>query len=121
MGLLGKGKLLTMREITHITHEDWMKEGLAKFGADPSQWRFVCPSCGHVQSVQECRDAGMQEETVAFSCIGRWLDNPADILEDEGPCNYAGGGLFKLNPVKVVFPDGGERACFEWAAEESGP
>ncbi|MBA9071867.1 hypothetical protein FHR71_005660, partial [Methylobacterium sp. RAS18] len=32
-----------------------------------------------------------------------------------GPCNYAGGGLFKLNPVIVTGPDGSEHAMFDFA------
>jgi hypothetical protein len=32
-----------------------------------------------------------------------------------GPCGYAGGGLIKLNPVVIVFPDGRKINVFEFA------
>jgi hypothetical protein len=35
--------------------------------------------------------------------------------QDGGPCNYAGGGLFRLNPVTVVDPDGIENHAFDFA------
>jgi hypothetical protein len=32
-----------------------------------------------------------------------------------GPCLYAGGGLFKLNPIHVFMPDGVVREAFAFA------
>jgi hypothetical protein len=101
-----------MRE---LTKKDWYLEGVRRFGEDQGKWRFVCPSCGYVQSVEECRAAGMPEASVAFSCIGRWrADCKGEIFDKQGgPCNYAGGGLFQLNPVHVE-----QHTMFEF---EGGP
>lgn len=84
-----------------MTLEEWQAEGSRRFGPDPMKWKFVCPSCGHVASVQDWRDAGAGESAVAFSCVGRWLKGAGEIGGKKRPCNYAGGGLFKLNPVKI--------------------
>jgi len=48
-------------------------------------------------------DAGAR--MAAFSCIGR-LETPATdaFSGKKGPCNYAGGGLFQLNPIYVEYP-----------------
>ena len=59
-----------------IPHAMWLAEAERRFGKDPLRWRFVCPSCGHVASVQDYKDVGAPVECVGFSCIGRWLKNP---------------------------------------------
>ena len=105
----------------------WRAKAVELFGEDNMKWKFVCPICGHVASVQDWKDAGAPMQSAAFSCVGRWAGvNPAtakgDIgpngIEGKGPCNYAGGGLFKLNPVIVVDPDGVEMKAFAFADNE---
>lgn len=88
-----------------MTYEQWRARGAELFGPDMMQWRFVCPCCGHVASVQDYKDAGAKEGNVGFSCIGRWLPKARDAFaKGAGPCNYAGGGLFRLNPIHVTGP-----------------
>ena len=102
-----------------LTHAEWKKEAVALFGADPLKWRFVCPLCGHVASVQDYRDAGAEEGLVAFSCIGRALGSDKHLGDKSGgPCNYAGAELFRLNPVTVVFEDGTKSEFFEFDKAE---
>lgn len=72
---------------------------------DPNEWRFVCPVCKHEASVSEYRAAGAPDSAIAFSCIGRWADGVG--------CDYAGGGLFRLNPVHI---DGSEDRMFDFGA-----
>lgn len=113
-----------------MTHGEWCAEAVRHFGPDPMQWRFVCPVCKHVASVQDYEDAGAPDNAAAFSCIGRWAGAKRDALglnpeaiaygrlppaDGPGPCNYAGGGLFRLNPVEVVFPDGEKAWAFDFA------
>lgn len=86
-----------------MTRAEWMQAGTALFGADTALWRFRCPACGYVASVKDWRNAGAEEGMIAFSCIGRLRPSPRDafMAGGPGPCNYAGGGLFRLNPVDV--------------------
>lgn len=88
-----------------ITVEQWREEGTKLFGPDEMQWRFVCPSCGHIASPKDWKAAGAPENAVAFSCVGRWTGSKTTICQKPGPgdvgCNYAGGGLFGLNPRRV--------------------
>lgn len=100
-----------------ITFEQWQKEGIEKFGEDQMKWAFVCPSCDYVATVQDWKNAGAKEDEVGFSCVGRHLDagDEHTFRRDGGPCNYAGDGLFKLNPIRVVFPDGKKVDVFEFA------
>lgn len=86
-----------------MTHDEWVAEASRRFGSDPMNWRFVCPSCGHVAAVADWKAAGAPEYAVAFSCVGRWAGGGASqaFTGQVGPCCYAGGGLFRLNPVTV--------------------
>jgi hypothetical protein len=96
----------------------WRTEAIRRFGDNPLYWRFVCPSCGHVATVRDWKDAKAPESAVAFSCVGRWLPGPvATIFEKPGPCNYAGGGLFPLNPQEVTDDKGKSYHFFAFADE----
>lgn len=96
-----------------MTHAEWKAEGQRRFGTDPLEWQFVCPSCGHVANVKDWKTAGAPEGAVAFSCVGRYTGDGKAAADKAfkhagGPCNYTGGGLFRLNPVEVDFEDGSE-------------
>ena len=108
-----------------ITHEAWKKEAVSRYGADPATWAFRCPVCKHVATVAEWRAAGASDGEVAFSCIGRHATKPKSGFSlrrgAKGPCDYTGGGLFRLNPVTVTFlkEDGepGEMQTFDFATD----
>ena len=93
-----------------MTAEEWRAEAIRRFGPDRMKWRFVCPSCKHEASIADWKAAGAKEGHVAFSCVGRNQGvgdgdaakvAAAAFKGKGGPCNYAGGGLFALNPVEV--------------------
>lgn len=98
-----------------MTHEEWQAEGKRIFGDDMSKWRFVCPVCAHEASVKDWEDAGAPRGAFAFSCVGRYLGAESFAGKGEGPCNYAGGGLFQLNPVEVVDEFGLSMKVFAFA------
>lgn len=106
-----------------VEHVDWLMEGRKRFGDDMMSWKFVCPSCGYVISVRDWYDLEAPEGAIAFSCIGRFLRDGDEqskaymrtFHHRGGPCGYAGGGLIKLNPVVIVFPDGNRIGVFEFA------
>lgn len=99
-----------------MTLEEWQGEARRRFGV-PEDWKFKCPVCGYVASVKEYRDAGASDSAIGFSCIGRWKAEARGAFEGEGhgPCNYAGGGLFRLNPQPVVGEDGSTHYFFDFA------
>ncbi len=100
----------------HLTEAEWNAEGKVLFGAEKMTWRFVCPVCKHVAAARDWQAAGAPAGAIAFSCVGRWRPNAREAFsrEGKGPCNYAGGGLFKLNPVFVTASDGAEHQLFEF-------
>jgi hypothetical protein len=106
-------------ELTNMTHDEWKAEGERLFGADVLTWRFVCPVCHYECSVADYKAAGAPSSAAGFSCVGRWL--PKDRVRESfggagtGPCDYAGGGFFRLNPVRVRMPEGDELQAFAFA------
>ena len=86
-----------------MTRKEWLAAGRKRVGEDQNNWKFKCPVCGHVASVQDYMDAGAPAGAIAFSCIGRWREGSREAISGKGPgpCNYSGGGLFKLNPLEV--------------------
>lgn len=99
-----------------MTHAEWKAEAIRRFGTDPMKWKFVCPVCGHVASVQDWEDV-KAFESAGFSCVGRYLPKARQAFEEKGPgpCNYAGGGLFRLNPTEVTTEDGKISHVFAFA------
>ena len=100
-----------------LTYTEWRSEGERRFGADHMGWRFRCPSCQAVVTPADYKAAGAPDSAVAFSCVGRWMPEAQARIGESGKgfCNYAGGGLFKLNPVTVTDPEGREHQVFEFA------
>lgn len=85
-----------------MTHAEFFGEATRRFGPDQHDWRFVCPCCGHEARAADWLAAGAPQSAIGFSCVGRWSGAPRDAFgEGPGPCNYAGGGLFELNPMDV--------------------
>lgn len=100
-----------------MTKEEWDAEGERRFGDDRLLWRFICPSCGHEAPVSEWRATKAPDSAIAFSCVGRWSkgsDNKT-FKRKGGPCQYAGGGLFRLNPITVIEDGGKEHQVFDFA------
>lgn len=103
-----------------ISHEDWVKEALSR-NENPLQVKFKCPVCGYIATGQEYLDNGATEGAIGFVCIGRFKHS--GMISDafggrkvkHGPCNYTGGGLFRLNPITVIFQDGTEKDFFDFA------
>ncbi|WP_371436157.1 VVA0879 family protein [Polaromonas sp.] len=106
-----------------MTPEEWRAEAISRFGPNKMKWRFVCPSCSHVASAEDWKEAGAPEGSVGFSCVGRYQpEGPGDealaaaaFKGKGGPCNYSGGGLFGLNPVHVDLEDGKSVHMFAFA------
>jgi hypothetical protein len=100
-----------------MTQGQMEAEAIKRFGPDPLAWRFVCPSCGHIASIRDWKNVGAPPNAAGFSCVGRWNGSKQKMLTKKGgPCNYAGGGLFQLNPQPIVDETGEELGrCFALA------
>jgi hypothetical protein len=95
--------------IVEIEKDDWILAGEERYGKDRKKWSFRCPVCGFAATGEDYAAAGAGKGCVGFSCIGRWMpkcDRAFDYVRKngeakKGPCDYAGGGLFRLNPIHV--------------------
>lgn len=86
---------------------------------------FVCPMCGTVQSSRDLIAAGAGkdfdsvERYLGFSCVGRFTGAKAPRnKQDDKPCNWTLGGLFRLHQLEVVTEDGERHPRFELATPE---
>lgn len=97
------------KKIIRMTKDEWMELGTKLYGSDFMKWKFVCPCCGHVQTVEDFKqykDKGATPDTARFNCIGRYdghMDSPMGTKP--GPCNYTSGGLFRLAPIEITDGD----------------
>ncbi len=100
-----------------IRHDAWLAEGARCFGGQVLAWRFVCPSCGYICTIADWKEHGAPEAEIAFVCLGtrKGAAHYATLRHQGGPCHYRGDGLFRLNPVRVLFEDGTQRDLFEFA------
>lgn len=106
-----------MTDSRELTFEEWNVEGTKRFGKNKLDWKFQCPSCGYVASVNDYKSAGAPEGAVGYSCIGRYgkFDRVGQMLTGQAPCNYAGGGFIPINPWLVTDMDGKKHQLFAFA------
>lgn len=101
-----------------INYDEWKSEMIKRYG-ERENFEFVCPVCKFPQTVKQCEEAGAGRGEIGFSCIGRHVDGSRKAFgnknnnKNKGPCDYAGGGLFALNPVTVVYKEGDEVSVFD--------
>ena len=108
--------------VVQISHAGWMAKGRELFGEDFFKWRFVCPGCGNVVTVEEFRvfkDKGATPNSPTSECIGRYTGG--DWLDGNKPCNYAGYGLIRLSPVRVIVDAGREVHAFAFDGWPENP
>jgi hypothetical protein len=103
------------------TKKEWLLKGEQLFGENMMGWRFVCPSCGNVQTMEDFRPykaQGATPDDVRFNCIGRFSGAKGTLFSSGRPCDYTSGGFFNIAPVTVV--DGDEIFyCFAFEEEEN--
>ena len=115
-----------VKGLIRMTKAEWLAEGKGLFGDDMLRWRFVCPSCGHVQAPEDFRqyaDQGATPDTARFNCIGRYDGHiTVDAFQGPGtgPCNYTSGGLICIAPILVIDEDGCTYRSFDFDRSDQG-
>ncbi|MBR1660545.1 MAG: hypothetical protein IJ705_09535 [Oscillospiraceae bacterium] len=105
--------------------EEWRVEGVRRFGRNIRKWRFKCPMCGHVASVQDFIDAGANSAECAYQeCLGRYTGKGAPKEGDSTGCDWAAYGLFGIPKEHdvIVLESGVEMHVYPFAeaAEDAG-
>ncbi|GEM_PF-966013 len=95
-----------------MLYADWKAMGEKLYGPDMLDWKFKCPQCGHIHSVREYKDAGIDEE-LAFTCCASRFG-----LGGNPTCKWTTGGLLRIGGVYVVRPDFVPVLAFAFADEE---
>jgi len=118
-----------MTGIKTMKVDDYFLIAENRFGRDPRKWKFVCPMCNKVQSVQDFLNLKerMDEDTIrghiGFSCIGTFNGRGTEILFNDNNekskhgCNYTLGGLFQIHTIEIKDNDGKTHPRFELAEE----
>lgn len=101
-----------------ISYEEWEAEGEKRYGKDKKVWKFKCPNCKFVQTFNDFLKEGATKDEasgmIGFSCIGRVIKGcKGELGNKTAPCNYAGGGLFRFNPITITH-DGQEQTYFDF-------
>ncbi len=118
---------MTTTAVTNMTHEEWLAEAERRFGKDPADWKFVCPVCENVAAARDFfpffDEKGQAAQAATNECIGRHVKPRRGAFdqskgEPDKPCNYAGYGLIRLSPIRVIF-EGEEVHSFAFADEGS--
>lgn len=100
-----------------FTLQEWLAQGALFFGEDRMQWRFVCPSCGHIQTAADLlpyKDRGATPDSCYFNCLGRYSGTGGEMCGDQQPCNYTTGGFLNISPVTINLPDGKSMRVFDF-------
>lgn len=95
------------------TLDEWRTEAKERFGDKTTNWKFICPSCGNVQSPQTFVGVGCTPEEavnrVYQECTGRHGGNG---------CKWAAFGfLGTLGKGRIVIAAGSEVEVFDFAPE----
>lgn len=98
-----------------ITEPHWLAKGTKLFGPDIKTWRFKCPRCKHVQTINDFLAIGITKEIVntqiAFSCIGRQANSKSG-------CDWTLGGLLQIHTLELIRTNGSIRPIFEFEEPE---
>lgn len=107
-------------EKTTYTQAELLAEAKARFGDDPLDFAFQCPSCGDIATIREFKDAG-DAQMAGQGCIGRLLGALAGPrAKGSGKrtakrgCDWCAFG-FIPGPWEITFPDGHTARAFPLA------
>lgn len=114
-----------------MKHSEWLEKGKRLYGKNTETWQFKCPVCETIQTAKDFIAAGASKDeamnSIAVECIGRHLPEKQKAFDSSqgkiikgSPCNYAGYGLLRLNPVEIEFEDGFKRHAFAFVNEDNG-
>lgn len=95
--------------IKTLTFPEWQKKAIDLYGEDIKKWKFRCPACKEIQTLQDFIDHNIPDPDTLFyfSCIGRWVEGRG--------CNWTLGGLFPIHQTEVIDELGQEHPVMEFA------
>jgi hypothetical protein len=93
-----------------MAEAEWQALGQSLFGDDLTKWRFRCPTCDSVMSIERARALPPEQLAklraskwnIEQECVGRYID---------AGCNWCAYGLFS-GPFFVVRDSGNKTPVF---------
>ncbi len=102
-----------------LTQAELQAEARERFGDDPLNIAFVCPSCGDIARIGDFPED--KRERAGQECIGRSLGalegpptNDSGRSRAKRGCDWAAYGLIQ-GPWKIIMPDGNTAFAFPLA------
>lgn len=89
----------------NITKEEFEKRAEGLFGKDKEKWRFICPTCKRVQSVESVRN--QMKNNISSQRYG--VLKKGDSISVHSvcyghDCNYVANGLFNSGILLIINP-----------------
>ena len=95
-----------------LSHREWINEAIELFGKDSKNWSFVCPSCGHIQSIKSVLE---HNPSLDLKDVQNWIHYNCEGRYNEGNgCNWTLGGLFHIHKIEIIY-NGKNIPSFEFA------
>lgn len=95
-----------------VTLAEWLAEGERLYGKEKLDWRFRCPACGHVQTIRQFKEAGLNPELAYLHCASR------HHLGGKANCKWTIGGLLRVGGRYVIDAKYRPHLIFEFADKE---
>ncbi|MEF3313299.1 hypothetical protein PV433_30895 [Paenibacillus sp. GYB004] len=103
------------------TLKEWQAEAAERFGQSARHWKFVCPSCGNVQSAFDFIGLvkGGGDEVVSQAANSAYQECIGRVDETSSGCNWAAYGfLGTLGKGRIVVTPGGKEVeVFDFALD----
>lgn len=97
-----------------LSYEEWVDKAMELFGKDRKDWKFVCPICGHIQSIKSVLE---HNPSLNPEDIQKWIHYSCEGRANEGQgCYWTLGGIFKIHKVEISYL-GKDIPSFEFAKE----
>lgn len=120
--------MTTASQHRKLTQAELITEATERFGTDPLNWAFQCPSCGDIANGQDFSDALAEHprtnlrtdkpviasDIVGQECIGRTLGALSRKAYTGRGCDWAAYGLF-AGPWEIELPNGRTAHSFRLA------
>ena len=95
-----------------LRYQDWVARGKELYGPDMLDWQFVCPACGHVQTLREFHEVGIDPDYGVANCASRFG------IGGSPTCKWTTGGLLRLGGYYVINPNYIPQLIFAFAADK---
>lgn len=95
-----------------LLYKDWVARGKELYGPNKLDWQFVCPACGHVQTLREFHEVGIDPDYGVYKCASRFG------LGGSPTCMCTTGGHLRLGGCYVINQNYIPQLIFAFAADK---